>query len=251
MMSEQTNPMQRLSRDSSRYEYVIPDYDRHPDMYSRTCILLEWVGTRKHVLELGCSTGFISKYLSQKRACSVVGIEIDPAAATEARKFCIGVLSRDLNSREWIVGLPEQGFDVILMADVLEHLVDPQALLDQIRLLLAPNSTIVISLPNVVHWVTRLKIVFGHFNYQSFGTLDHTHLRFYTPSSARKMIESAGYKIRRFHPVFGGRLSGYARPLWQWLANRLPGLFAVHLLFEAQDARAKVAQTVFSSEITP
>jgi 2-polyprenyl-3-methyl-5-hydroxy-6-metoxy-1,4-benzoquinol methylase len=234
MTANQTSSVQRLCRESSRYEYVIPDYEQHPDVYSRNWILLEWVGTHKRVLELGCSTGFFSKYLRQMRACSVVGLEVDPVAAAEARKFCNEVLLSDLNSAEWMKGLPRQAFDVILMGDVLEHLIEPQAVLEQIQPMLAPNASIIISLPNIVYWGTRLKILFGRFEYESFGILDHTHLRFFTPKTAQKMIESAGYEIIRFHPVFGGPLSGYARPVWQRLANWFPGIFAGQLLFEAK-----------------
>jgi 2-polyprenyl-3-methyl-5-hydroxy-6-metoxy-1,4-benzoquinol methylase len=235
MTASSTSSLQRLPRESSRYEYVIPDYELHPDVYSRNWILLEWIGTQKRVLELGCSTGFFSKYLTQKRRCSVIGIEVDPTAAEQARRFCNEVLSRDLNSPEWTTGLPKQAFDVILMGDVLEHLVDPQTVLEQIQPLLAPKATIIISLPNVVYLGVRLKILFGKFEYEAYGILDHTHLRFFTPKTARKMIENAGYQITRFHPVFGGPLSTYARPLWQRLANLFPGVFAGQLLFEAND----------------
>jgi O-antigen biosynthesis protein len=225
--------IQDLSRESSRYAYVIPDYDQCPDVYSRTSILLEWVGTQKRVLELGCSTGFMSKYLMQKRHCSIVGVEIDASAAAQARDWCHEVLVRDLQNPNWISGLPERGFDVVLLADVLEHLIDPQALLKQVQPLLAQNASIIISLPNVVYWGNRLSILLGRFQYQAFGILDHTHLRFFTPKTARDMIEKAGYRITKFHPVFGGRLSGRARPFAQWLALRFPGLFAFQLLFEA------------------
>jgi 2-polyprenyl-3-methyl-5-hydroxy-6-metoxy-1,4-benzoquinol methylase len=229
-----TGLAQGLSRESSRYEYIIPDYEQQPDAYSRTWILLEWVGFGKRVLELGCSTGFMSKYLTQKRGCSVVGIEIDPAAAAQAEKSCLEVLVRDLGARDWINGLPKKAFDVVLMGDVLEHLAEPAALLVQIQPLLDSNAILVISLPNIVHWITRFKILLGHFEYELGGTLDHTHLRFYTPKTARELIESAGYRITKFHPAFGGRLSGHARPVWQWLAHRFPGLFAFQLLFEAK-----------------
>jgi O-antigen biosynthesis protein len=233
--------MPHLSRDSRRYLYDIPDYEQQPDVYSRTWILLEWVGTGKRVLELGCSTGFMSQYLAQKRGCSVVGVEVDPEAAAQAKKSCREVFVEDLNCPGWTICLPERAFDVVLMADVLEHLADPQGLLIEIRSLLDANASLVISIPNVVHWITRLKIMFGRFVYESSGTLDHTHLRFYTPKTARKMIESAGYRITRFHPAFGGRLSGHARPVWQQLAHWFPGLFAFQLLFEAKAEEGKSA----------
>lgn len=233
MAIPQSGFMQGLPRESSRYEYVIPDYEQSPDSYSRTYILLEWVGKHKRVLELGCSTGFMSRYLVQKRDCSVVGVEADAAAAAQARQWCREVLECDLQNPNWINGLEQRTFDVVLMADVLEHLKDPRDLLEQVHPLLAPDATLVICVPNVVYWGNRVSILLGRFDYQPFGILDHTHLRFFTPGTAREMIQAAGYRITKFHPVLGGRFSGRTRPFGQWLAFRFPGLFAFQLLFEA------------------
>jgi 2-polyprenyl-3-methyl-5-hydroxy-6-metoxy-1,4-benzoquinol methylase len=234
-----------FSTESSRYHYVVPDFEAHPDIYNRTWILLNWVGTGKRVLELGCSTGYMSQYMAEKRECAVTGVEVDELAAHQARKFCQKVLVRDLNRSDWMTDLIGDSFDVILMADVLEHLADPEKLLSQIRdFLKDADASVVICLPNVVHWLTRLKLLLGQFDYQEGGTLDHTHLRFYTAKTGRRLIESAGYRITKFHPAFGGRLSGHARPIWQRLANWFPGFFAFQLLFEAKrcDAPAESVQ---------
>lgn len=216
--------------DSSRYENHNP---RPLDAYDRNRFLLEWVGTGKRVLEVGCSTGYMSRELVQ-RGSSVTGIEVDPVAAEQSRAHCQSVYVLDLNSPDWIAGLPERGFDVVLLGDVLEHLVMPDATLRQLREVLTADGALVISLPNVVHWVTRLKILFGQFSYEPWGTLDHTHLRFFTTKTATAMIESAGYRITRFHPAIGGRLAGHGRPVWQRLAHLSPGLFAYQMLFEAK-----------------
>jgi 2-polyprenyl-3-methyl-5-hydroxy-6-metoxy-1,4-benzoquinol methylase len=220
------------SRESSRYEYKI---GKPRDEYDRNRFLLDWVGTGKRVLEVGCSTGYMSRELVA-RGCSVTGVEVDPIAAERARAYCQAVYVLDLNAPDWFAGFPEKGFDIILLGDVLEHLVMPGATLQQLREVLAPDGALVISLPNVVHWVTRMKILFGQFDYEPWGTLDHTHLRFFTMKTARALIEGAGYRITRFHPVFGGRMAGHARPVWQWLAHFAPGLFAYQMLFEAKKA---------------
>ena len=218
------------SRDSSRYENHNP---KPLDAYDRNRFLLEWVGSGKRVLEVGCSTGYMSRELVQ-RGCSVIGIEVDPTAAERSRAHCQAVYVLDLNAPDWMAGLPEKGFDVVLLADVLEHLVMPDETLRQLRELLTPDGALVISLPNVVHWVTRLKILLGRFNYEPWGTLDHTHLRFFTTKTARALIEAAGYRITRFHPAIGGRMAGHARQAWQWFAHLAPGLFAYQMLFEAR-----------------
>jgi methionine biosynthesis protein MetW len=221
-----------FSRASERYEIGAVT---HGDKYDRTRILLEWIGEGKRVLEVGCSTGYISRLLVERK-CDVTGVEIDPAAAERARSRCREVLVLDLNSPLWVRSLVGRTFDVVLLADVLEHLVDPWRVLREMAGSLEAGGSLVISLPNVVHWVTRLKILLGQFNYESMGTLDHTHLRFLTVKTARELIQSSGYRITRFHPAIGGRMAGHARPAWQWLARGVPGLFAYQMLFEARRA---------------
>lgn len=217
------------SIESARYA---PQYPRL-DKYSRNRILIEWVGTGKRVLEVGCSTGYMSQLMKQ-RHCAVTGVEVDAAAARCAANYCEEVHVLDLNSPEWITRFSENGFEAVLLGDVLEHLVDPARVLSQMHDVLAPNGSLVISLPNIVHWETRMKVLLGRFDYQSCGTLDHTHLRFFTLKTARALIESAGYRIFRFHPAVGGRMTGHLRPGWQMLAKMLPGLFAFQFLFEVK-----------------
>src|SRR5208282_1768654 len=147
---------------------------------------------------------------------------------------CQTVHVLDLNSPDWVANLPEREFDVVLFADVLEHLIDPAQVMRQVQSLLHTHSTLVISLPNVVHWITRIRILLGQFDYQPWGTLDHTHLRFFTNKTARELIESSGYRIVRFHPAVPLERHEPARVLWQWLANTVPGLFAYQLLFQVE-----------------
>lgn len=217
------------SIESSRYA----PQDARLDKYSRNRILIEWVGAGKRVLEVGCSTGYMSQ-LMKERNCAVTGIEVDAGAARCAANYCEEVHVLDLNSPEWITRFSPNRFEAVLLGDVLEHLVDPARVLSQIPEVLAPNGSLVISVPNIVHWETRVKVLLGRFDYESCGTLDHTHLRFFTLKTARELIESAGCRIVRFHPAVGGRATGHLRPMWQMLARILPGLFAFQFLFEAK-----------------
>jgi 2-polyprenyl-3-methyl-5-hydroxy-6-metoxy-1,4-benzoquinol methylase len=217
------------SIESSRYA----PQDARVDKYSRNRILIEWVGTGKRVLEVGCSTGYMSQ-LMKERNCAVTGVEVDADAARCAANYCDEVHVLDLNSPEWSTRFLESRFEAVLLGDVLEHLVEPARVLSQIREVLSPNGSLLISLPNVVHWETRVKILLGRFNYQPCGTLDHTHLRFFTLKTAQELIEAAGFRIVRFHPAVGGRMTGHLRPMWQMLAKMLPGLCAYQFLFEAK-----------------
>jgi SAM-dependent methyltransferase len=235
--SQTTTSDPSLTMGSSRYETVPRD-----DRFDRAHLLQKFVGSNCRVLELGCSTGYISRLLKQS-GCRVVGVESDRSAAHSAASICDKVILADLNGSAWTEQLEEQ-FDVVLMGDVLEHLVQPDAVLRTVRQLLLPGGVVIISLPNIVHWSQRLKTLLGRFDYQSVGLLDYTHLRFFTVRTAMALIENSGYRIVDFHPIIGGRFSTRFRFFWQGLANLRPNLFGFQLLFRAypidQNAKARI-----------
>ena len=209
---------------SSRYA-LIDHYDR----YNRHRIFVEIARGYASVLELGCSNGFLSRLIVNQRT-RVVGVEIDAEAAAEARNHCARVHELDLNRADWTESLRER-FDLATFGDVLEHLLDPVGSLRKTRPLLNPGGRVLICLPNVAHWTVRAKLFFGHFDYQSIGILDHTHLRFFTQRSASRMVAEGGYRIVEFRPLLGGRFTSRGRAAWNALARLLPGLFAYQMMF--------------------
>jgi len=97
-------------------------------------------------------------------------------------------------------GVPEavgDGYDVIIAADVLEHVRDPEGLLDDLRNRLAPGGSIVACVPNFGHWYPRLRVVLGRFDYDRRGILDRGHLRFFTRASFDRLVAATGYSARR------------------------------------------------------
>lgn len=219
--------MHHATLKSSRYEIHTND-----DQFSRNHVFIEVAKNYRSILECGCSTGFISRHLAAA-GTRVVGIEIDTEAAEKARQFCARVLSLDLNRPDWSNDLGER-FELVTYGDVLEHLLDPQAVLRETKTVLAPGGRVLISLPNIAFWTMRVKLLMGRFEYESMGLLDHTHLRFFTFYTGRKMIEEAGYRIVFFHPVMGARFTSHFRPMWQRLTNLFPNAFAFQMLFLAE-----------------
>ena len=221
------------------YDADLPDFETKPNRYDRTWILLDWIGTGKRVLELGCATGYMSRYMTEKRGCTVTGIEVDPKAAEQAANTCSEVFVRDLSSTGWNQGLPERAFDVVVMGDVLEHLAHPEQVLGDVQRLLTENGRIVVCLPNVLHWVTRFKMLFGRFDYRNWGTLDRTHLKFFTVATARQLLERTGYRIIDSKIAFGGLLAGRAPWLLNAFAQVSPGMFAFQVMFNAEPIRTR------------
>lgn len=90
--------------------------------------------------------------------------------------------------------LVEEKFDVIIFADVLEHLVLPEQVLRYFRRMLKKDGVVIVSVPNVANWRVRFSLLLGSFNYQEYGVLDRTHLHLYTFRSANEMVKTAGYR---------------------------------------------------------
>lgn len=177
------------------------------------------------VLDVGCATGYLARYLADARGCEVVGVELDSVAAGEARAHCSEVVVGDITSPETRRRL-DGPFDVVVVADVLEHLVDPGGTLRYARTLLGEDGTVVASIPNVAVWRSRLQLAAGRFDYADSGTFDRTHLRFFTRRTARALAEESGYRVL-------GEACVPAEPPWPLKLRRVLPEEAVEALITA------------------
>lgn len=169
---------------------------------ARTQLVL-LTGVNKRVLEVGPATGYITRVL-QERGCSVTAIEIDPAAAAQAEPFAFRMIVGDIESLDLQAVLGNERFDVVMFGDVLEHLMDPAAVLMRIRPLLAEGGSVIASIPNVAHGSVRLALLEGRFPYSEQGLLDRTHLRFFTRESLERLFQSSGYAIGEWRRTTAG-----------------------------------------------
>jgi 2-polyprenyl-3-methyl-5-hydroxy-6-metoxy-1,4-benzoquinol methylase len=169
-------------------------YDTIPDpenLNSSYGLMFQLIGHNKRILEVGCSTGFMTKILSE-RGCRVTAIERDARAARKAEGFAESMIVGDLEDQGVWSGLEHQTFETIVAGDVLEHLRDPLSALQNAARHLEPAGSIVLSIPNVAHGDVRLALLSGHFDYSESGLLDSTHLHFFTIHSVRALLKQAG-----------------------------------------------------------
>ncbi len=175
----------------NKYKYDF-SLDTDNQNYSLTG-LASRVKSGQRILELGCSYGYLSKFLTEELNCRVVGVDMDADAIEQARDFCTQVIVADLDNEAWLSHIAGQQFDVVLCADVLEHLKNPAALLARLKPYLHTESRILASVPNVAHASVRLELLQGHFDYETLGILDDTHLHFYTRDGLIALLMQAGY----------------------------------------------------------
>jgi 2-polyprenyl-3-methyl-5-hydroxy-6-metoxy-1,4-benzoquinol methylase len=172
-------------------------YEIKPSEFSSHSTILRSVGQSQggQLLDVGCADGQMSARFTQL-GWQVTGIEPHPVDARKARELGIRVLELTL---EEAVGEVQDRFEIVVLADVLEHCADPWQQLAQIASLCEPRARIVISVPNIAHVLPRMQLLMGRFDYEDRGIMDRTHLRFFTRRTALEMVSRAGLYCETLH----------------------------------------------------
>lgn len=164
----------------------------------------------RRVLELGCAGGLFGAKLKERfPGAHVTGIEAGVAAARKAATR----LDRVVRSRLEEVDFAAEGFvpgelDLVIAADILEHLVNPWEFLAKLRPFMAPRGVVLASIPNVRNLNLTLDLLLnGRWRYAERGLLDVTHLRFFTLEEMRRMFIETGYAPERFNVILSPSLA--------------------------------------------
>jgi 2-polyprenyl-3-methyl-5-hydroxy-6-metoxy-1,4-benzoquinol methylase len=110
-------------------------------------------------------------------------------------------LASPLYEKIWVGDIDEiedanlEGYDVVVLGDVLEHLPDPERILKKLAGKQPAASLFIISVPNIANLWVRLNLLIGRFDYTDRGILDRTHLRFFTRKSLTAMVQNAELEI--------------------------------------------------------
>ena len=173
------------------------------------------------VLDLGCGSG---RFSERVRALGHRVVGVDRTESEGVRDRMNLFVRADLDA-----GIPQQahvaaGYDVVVAADVVQHLVHPDQLLREIHGVLRPGGQVLVRVPNGVHWYARLRFASGRFDYDRRGLLDAEHLRFFTRRSLRRLVARTGYD------VLDEQISSLPWRGQRRLARVLPNLFAYQLL---------------------
>ncbi|MBE1290331.1 MAG: methyltransferase domain-containing protein [Rhodobacteraceae bacterium] len=175
-------------------------------------------------LDIGCSNGALGAAIKEKYpAATVVGVDYDSDFVKVAQTRLDHAVCLDLDNGGPV---PKLGsFDLIILADVLEHLRNPK---DVLRNILEQNAAdgcrVVISVPNVQHVTVIFNVIMGVWPERDRGIFDRTHLRWFTLRTLKNLAQSSDLdivKIRRNYRFFdtpGLRI------------NKLARLFALPLL---------------------
>jgi len=148
------------------------------------------------VLDVGCGTGFLANLLAKKGA-DVWGIDmVDASRVTESVSHFIQHDLEDVSDLEL-----DRTFDYLILGDVIEHIRNAVDGLSGLDRFLKEDGRLIISTGNIAIWFYRLSLLLGRFKYGSRGILDETHVKLYTLSTFRELVERAGFKILSVRPT--------------------------------------------------
>ena len=148
------------------------DYPERPDISlekldpnTSLALIARLVGSEKRVLDVGCASGYQAHLLAEN-GCITTGIEVNENAAQIAREVCDRVHVADIERFKVSEIVAGESYDVVVFGDVLEHLINPLAVLEDVRTVLRANGVVVASIPNIAHGAIRLALLRGDFDYQ-------------------------------------------------------------------------------------
>ncbi len=174
--------MERLNEEHQYFEEVNPG-------------LIRRVGTGLKILDVGCSYGALGEAMT-KKGNVVFGLDISQAAIERARTRVHFAAVADITKQDSLPPeIAEERFDLVVMGDIVEHVYDPLGVLVSARKLLKKDGKLLLSVPNIANWLTRLQLLLGRWDYAVSGVMDRTHLRFFTLRSARRLVRAAGYEV--------------------------------------------------------
>lgn len=197
------------------------------------------------LLEVGCGPGWALEVF-QQAGYRVVGLDLSPRAVESAGRRLSGesesgdrgiagggadVRALDIEAHTAEDLLEQLGgpFDIVAALEVLEHLIEPRRALEKLGRLLRPGGHFVLSLPNEIHLLSRLRILLGAL---PFGGHDDPHVRHFDRRSSRRLLQAAGARVLEERPV---GLVPPRHPLAKLatspLVRLLPGVFALSTVY--------------------
>ena len=171
----------------TKYQFNKKEFGTHK-------LILSYLNKNELVLDVGCGSGYLA---ANSPGNQFYGIEINKNSAKNAEKFYKKTYLSDIEKFDGRL-LSRKKFDILIFADILEHLSFPEKTLTYfVDKFLKDNGRVIISLPNIAHLTIRLNLLIGKFDYTESGILDKTHRCFYTLKSAKNLIKKSGLVIEK------------------------------------------------------
>lgn len=181
------------------HDTVVPASDKQPELQNRPDwnITANRPVTGQRILDIGCGTGGDVLHLTAGN--QVVGLDVSAKSLHWAQKHGLQVFAGDA---ERSLPFSSAQFDLLVIKDVFEHLLNPTALLQEAYRVLKPGGTLVANVPNHFYLLIRLRMLGGKGLMWKTPFGDHTqfyqewnyqHVRFFTWPGFQQFLAQAAW----------------------------------------------------------
>lgn len=158
------------------------------------------------VLDIGCGRGFLLEHLARRGLSGLTGIDVFDDVGSPHFAYVTGDVTQRLP-------LPDAGFACVIAGEIIEHVPNPDDFLREIRRVLRPGGTLILSTPNLVSWANRILVPLG---VQPLGTETSSeislgrrhrvlgqgnqvqgHLKVFTHRALGEILERYGFTVRQ------------------------------------------------------
>lgn len=182
--------MPKIQETAKRY---VKNISINPEMSHNK--ILARIKENSIVLEFGPASGAMTKVLTQEMNCVVSIVEKDKECFQEVMEFVEDGICEDIENFTWTKKFKKNYFDYIILADVLEHLKEPEKVLVTSKQFLKQGGSVLISVPNIAHNTILLNLFENRFIYQNTGILDYSHIRHFTYTEILNLCKEVGLSL--------------------------------------------------------
>jgi len=206
-----------------------------------------------NILDIGCGDGALTVLLKEALgADKAYGIELSNEGMSLAQKQGIECHSLDIDGTT--LPFEDEFFDFVFCGEVIEHLFNPDLLLEEIYRILKKGGRCVITIPNLACWRSRIALLFGYQPYALSASLEQAelgkflhkssqgikeHIRLMTLRAFKELLIYHKFKIKHIQGSYTDVAPFFTNPLWRLLAlfektlSRCPSL-AIDIVAEVE-----------------
>jgi 2-polyprenyl-3-methyl-5-hydroxy-6-metoxy-1,4-benzoquinol methylase len=176
------------------------------------------------LLDVGCGRGAVMKQLSQ-HGYKISGCDLASESISKLKNDGLDVFICDIETDP----LPQK-YDNILCFEVLQQLYDPAKVIRKFVASMNQNGSLIISIPNEFHIISRIKLFFG---VSHLGHFEESHIRLFTPGRAEELFDHIGLRIEKVISVsIVPPRFGLLSLVGMSLAGIWPGLFSLSQIYK-------------------
>lgn len=168
-------------------------YDRIADSEAGDSLgkIFRRISRPSRILDVGVGCGALGQMVQMRGVGTIDGIDFDRLMLERARPYYQDLFEADIDAVDPCLVVGARRYDVIVVADVIEHLRFPSRAVKLLSKLLLDGGKMLFSVPNVTYLGVLCELASGKFCYRNEGLLDKTHLRFFSHDSLHEMIADA------------------------------------------------------------